>query len=84
MEPRSAETTAAESSYLIVVARDQPDVYVHLLEAFFGDRKVDVFMDRRKDDSRNPPTVNERLRTHGAAVLRKQSAANGRGGVLGR
>ena len=29
-------------------------------------------MDRRKDYSRNPPGMEDRLRTHGAAVIKRR------------
>jgi hypothetical protein len=31
---------------------------------------VQVTLDRRDNDSRNPPWINERLRTQGAVVIR--------------
>jgi len=34
--------------YLIIVARDQPDLYEHLAEQFSGDREVEVLLDRRQ------------------------------------
>jgi hypothetical protein len=57
--------------WLIVVARDQHDLYVHLVEAFSRDARVQVIKDRRKDDSRNSPQVTHRLRTHGAVIIRQ-------------
>jgi hypothetical protein len=57
--------------WLILVARDQHDLYVHLVQAFSHDGKVQVIMDRRKDDSRNSPQVSHRLRTHGAVIIRR-------------
>lgn len=56
--------------WVIVVARDQSELYTHLYDALRTDPKVQVTLDRRTDDSRNPPWVNERLRTHGAVVIR--------------
>jgi hypothetical protein len=58
--------------WVIVVARGQVDLYTHLLQAFSRDRKVRVILDRRKDESRNPPQIAHRLRTHGAVVVREQ------------
>jgi hypothetical protein len=55
--------------WLIVVAKGQVDLYTHLLQAFSRDRKVRVILDRRKDGSRNPPQIAQRLRTHGAVVI---------------
>lgn len=56
--------------WVILVAPDQADLYSHLRDALRGDPKVQVIRDRRKNDSRNPAWVNERLRTHGAVVIR--------------
>jgi hypothetical protein len=58
--------------WLILVARDQADLYSHLVRAFSRDDKVQILVDRRKDYSRNPPGMEERLRTHGAAVIRRR------------
>jgi hypothetical protein len=57
--------------WVILVARDQVDLYAHLVRAFSRDDKVQVLMDRRRDSSRNPPGTEERLRIHGAAVIRR-------------
>lgn len=64
-----------EPEWLILVASDQPDLYVYLRQAFAGDPKVEVRLDRRTDDSRNPPSISERLRTHGAVVIRRRNPA---------
>lgn len=61
----------AARRWLIVVARDQADLYAHLTQAFARDNKVRVILDRRKDDSRNSPQVAHRLRTHGAVIIRQ-------------
>jgi hypothetical protein len=68
--PAGANTSRRDYQWVILVARDQSDLYAHLRDALRGDRKVQVTLDRRKDDSRNPPWVNERLRAHGAVVIR--------------
>lgn len=60
--------------WLILVARDQSDLYGHLVRAFSRDDKVQILMDRRKDYSRNPPGMEERLRIHGAAVIRRRAS----------
>ena len=57
--------------WLIVVAREQADLFDHLVQAFSRDGKVRVILDRRKDDSRNSPHVAHRLRTHGAVIIRQ-------------
>ncbi len=57
--------------WIVLVAADQVDLYEHLRHAFRADRQVEVRLDRRRNPRRNPPWVIERLRTHGAAVIRK-------------
>jgi hypothetical protein len=57
--------------WLIIVARNQADLYDHLVQAFSRDSKVEVILDRRKDDARNSPQVTHRLRTHGAVIIRQ-------------
>jgi hypothetical protein len=58
--------------WVVLVARDQPDLFAHLLGAFARDDKVEIVLDRRKDFARNPPGLEDRLRTHGAAVIRRR------------
>lgn len=53
------------------MARGQTDLHAHLVQAFSRDSKVRVILDRRKDDTRNPPEVAHRLRTHGAVIIRQ-------------
>jgi hypothetical protein len=53
------------------VARNQSALYSHLLQAFARDEKVEILLDRRRDLSRNPPAVIDRLSTHGAALVRR-------------
>ena len=65
---RNGETV----QWVILVARDQPDLFTHLVRAFSRDEKVEIVMDRRKDYSRNPPGMEDRLRTHGAAVIKRR------------
>jgi hypothetical protein len=60
-----------DKRWLIVVAREQADLFAHLVQAFSRDSKVRVVLDRRKDDSRNSPQVTHRLRTHGAVIIRQ-------------
>jgi hypothetical protein len=69
--PSARPRTEAARPWLIVVARDQPDLYAHLVDAFAQDDKVEILVDRRRDGSRNPPAIVERLRTHGAALVRR-------------
>jgi len=68
--PAGASDSRRDYQWVILVARDQSDLYAHLRNALRGDPKVQVTLDRRDSDSRNPPWVNERLRTHGAVVIR--------------
>jgi hypothetical protein len=68
--PHSSVHDSAQ--WLILVAKDQADLYGHLVRAFSRDDKVQILLDRRKDYSRNPPGMEERLRIHGAAVIRRR------------
>ncbi len=68
--PAGVNAPRRDYQWVILVARDQSDLYTHLRDALRGDPKVQVTLDRRANDSRNPPWVNERLRTHGAVVIR--------------
>lgn len=76
-EPSRARSSNHRAKWLILVERDQLDLYEHLVKAFDGDGQVEVQLDRRRDYSRNAITVTERLRNQGAAVIRRQSE-NGR------
>ena len=58
--------------WIILVARDQPELFEHLTRAFANDDKVEVILDRRRNFRRNPPAMEERLRVHGAAIVRRQ------------
>jgi hypothetical protein len=64
-------TPENQAQWVILVARDQPELFAHLLGAFARDDKVELVLDRRKDYSRNLPGLEDRLRTHGAAVIRR-------------
>jgi hypothetical protein len=68
--PAGANAPRRDYQWVILVARDQSDLYAHLRDALRGDPKVQVMLDRRDNDSRNQPWVNERLRSHGAVVIR--------------
>ncbi len=57
--------------WIVLVAASQLDLYEHLRHAFRADVQVEVMLDRRSNLRRNPPWVIERLRTHGAAVIRR-------------
>jgi hypothetical protein len=74
--PSRAKPTAPSDSsrgpeWIILVARDQGELFAHLERAFARDDKVQIIVDRRKDYRRNPPGVEERLRIHGAVVVRR-------------
>jgi len=71
--PLDRRTSGDKAHWIILVARDQPDLLAHLARAFARDNKVEVIMDRRKDYSRNPPGMEDRLRTHGAAVIKRRA-----------
>ena len=68
--PTSLDTSQS-AEWIILVARDQGDLFSHLERAFARDSKVEIILDRRKDYRRNPPGVEERLRIHGAVVVRR-------------
>ena len=68
--PAGAKAPRRDYQWVILVAPDQADLYSHLRDALRSDPKVQVIRDRRKNDSRNPAWVNERLRAHGAVVIR--------------
>lgn len=68
--PSKARAPRRDYRWVILVARDQHDLYAHLRGALRGDPKVQVTLDRRQDGSRNSAWVNERLRSHGAVVIR--------------
>jgi len=58
--------------WIILVAKDQSDLFAHLKRVFARDDKVVIVMDRRKDYFRNPPGVEDRLRNHGATVIKRR------------
>ena len=72
MEPSEPLTPGQTAQWLILVARNQLALYAHLRRAYAGDDKVEVLLDRRRDESRNPPAIADRLRHLGAAVIRKR------------
>ena len=72
-DPPRRSTSEDRAQWIILVARDQADLFAHLVGAFARDDKVAIVLDRRKDYSRNPPGLEDRLRTHGAAVIRRRA-----------
>jgi hypothetical protein len=55
--------------WVILVAREEGELYAHLRAAFAGDPKVRVILDRRTDESRNAPRVNDRLHTARVVII---------------
>jgi hypothetical protein len=72
LEPVGSTSSEAAGQWVVLVARNQPDLLEHLETAFATDEKVQIVIDRRSDYSRNPPGLEERLRIHGAAVVRRR------------
>jgi hypothetical protein len=72
---RSLTLVRDSAQWLILVAKDQADLYGHLVRAFSRDDKVQILLDRRRDYSRNPAGMEERLRIHGAAVIRRRAGS---------
>ena len=76
------------SRYLVIVSREQADLCDHLREAFVGDDKVEIIVDRRGGERRRPPAggserwiehrtrsgVDYRLQTMGFAIVRRQDS----------
>jgi hypothetical protein len=73
LRPRAQIVVRDSAQWLILVAKDQADLYGHLVRAFSRDDKVQILLDRRRDYTRNPAGMEERLRVHGAAVIRRRS-----------
>jgi len=74
VETRGSQAPAmpdGDGRWIILVARDQPDLFAHLVRSFRNDAKVEVILDRRKDSRRNQPRIEERLRSHGAVVVKR-------------
>ena len=53
------------SRYVIIVARNDPDLWSHLKENFAGDTRAEVILDRRRGERRQrvQPHTPERRRT---------------------
>jgi hypothetical protein len=71
----TSRSSESGREWIILVARDQGDLFSHLERAFARDSKVEIILDRRKDYRRNPSGVEERLRIHGAVVVRRSRTA---------
>jgi hypothetical protein len=69
--------TPGSGRWIVLIAKGQDELYEHLRQAFSTDRQVEVIVDRRKGLHRNPCWVIDRLRTHGVAVIRRQSSDPG-------
>lgn len=72
--------------YLLIVARDQPDLHEHLAQEFLGDPHVEVLPDRREHNQAHEPErrrtdrgpqrrIDDRLRTLGVVVAHQQQEA---------
>jgi len=58
--------------WVILVSHEHGELYEHLCRAFSADAKVQVVLDRRADESRNPGWVKEQLRKDGVVLIRVQ------------
>ena len=70
MDTSEAKPPPGRSRWVILVGREHTDLYEHLRHAFASDAKVQVLLDRRGDESRNPPWVNDQLRKEGVVLIR--------------
>ncbi len=50
--------------YLIIVARNHPDLWSHLKESFAGDTRAEVILDRRRGERRQRVGPHELERRH--------------------
>lgn len=66
----SAPANPDTPHWLIIVARDQPDLFAHLTQSFAREDKVEVILDRRVSSEAHP-RISERLRFHGVAVVKR-------------
>ncbi len=64
--------------WVVVVAREEADVYLYLRETFARDGLVRAVLDRRADPCRSPAWVTARLRAHGVAVIPVRESAGHR------
>ena len=71
LELTELRTRTDAVQWIVLVSRDQPALHAHLTRAFCRDQKVEIVLDRRKDDRKNPAWLDDRLRMQGAAVLRR-------------
>lgn len=62
----SSEPTDAE--YLVIVAREEDELYAYLLHTFAGDARFRVVLDQRGDERRQPAGVR---RTNGQSDERR-------------
>lgn len=70
MAPADERPPVGAARWVILVAREHAELYEHLRRAFANDAKVQVLLDRREDESRNPPWVNAQLRKEGVVLIR--------------
>ena len=74
VDPVETVTAVAQKNYQRWKAV-QEEVFSRLPRPFSRDDKVQILLDRRRDYSRNPPGMEERLRIHGAAVIRRRAGS---------
>ena len=63
--PRQKESPAKMVRYLLIVARNQPDLCHYLKNNFAGDEKVEVILDRRRGERRQRIQPHELERRRG-------------------
>jgi hypothetical protein len=69
-EPTALAQRIGTSQWIILVARDDPDLFAHLARSFAGDDKVEVILDRENLGAAHQ-AIEERLRLRGVAVLKR-------------
>lgn len=68
--PEDAVPARPVAQWIILVSRDQPDLFAHLTLSFAGDDKVDVVLDQANLAAAHQ-AIEERLRLRGVAVLKR-------------
>ncbi len=58
-ESANAPEAQNEGRYLLIVARNEPDLFDHLARDFAGDDKVQVLLDRRREERRKQNQTHE-------------------------
>jgi len=73
MARSTSPASPADGRWIILIARGEDELYEHLSSVFESDRKVEVVMDRRRNERRDSAKVAEGLRARGVAVIRRAS-----------